>query len=269
MIGHIMSRASQDTAPLATSLHDLESRPQPVVVHRRDLPRGGTIDTHRHLRAQLVYASAGVMTVTTARGAFVVPPQRGVWMPAGVAHRIDGRTPVAMRTLYVAPGHAPGLPREVCVVQVSPLLRELVLAAVDGGNEYAPDSPQARLMAVILDQIRVLPVAPLALRMPVDPRLCRVTSALRSAPADGRSLAEWARHGGASERTLARLFLGETGMTFRAWRQQLRLLRALEMLAAGTAVTRVALELGYDSTSAFSAMFRRALGTSPTEYFRR
>ena len=264
-----MSRFSHHASLRPVSVPDLERLPQPVVVHRRDLASDERIAEHRHRRAQLVYASAGVMTVTTAGGAFVVPPERGVWMPAGVEHRIHARTAVAMRTLYVDPAHAPGLPSQVRVVRVTPLLRELILAAVAGGNSYRPHGPEARVMGVILDQIRVLPEAPLALPAPADPRLLRITAALERDPADQRGLEAWARFTGASERTLARLFAAETGMSFRAWRQQLRLLRALELLAAGAPVTRVALDLGYESTSAFSAMFRRALGTTPTRYFRR
>ena len=267
MISVMLPRSRQSRAPLVPSIARLERGPQPLVVHRRDLALGESIAWHRHLRAQLVHAGEGVMTVTTADGAFVVPPARGVWMPAGHEHRIDARTAVAMRTLYIAAAHTEGLPRGVCVVQVTPLLHELILAAVAGGNDYAGGTPQARLVGVILDQIRALPVAPLSLPMPHDARLRRVTDALRADPASALSLAAWARLAGASERTLARLFESETGMTFRAWRQQLRLLRALELLASGTPVTRVALDLGYESTSAFSAMFRRVLGTTPTGYF--
>jgi AraC-like DNA-binding protein len=268
MIGPDMSVTRHSRAPLVPAIARLERGPQPVVVHRRDLAVGETIAWHRHLRAQLVHASEGVMTVTTAGGAFVVPPARGVWMPAGMEHRIDARTTVAMRTLYVGAPHTAGLPHAVCVVQVTPLLHELILAAVAGGNDYARDSAQARLVAVILDQIRALPVAPLSLPTPQDARLRRVTDALRADPARALGLGGWARLAGASERTLARLFERETGMSFRAWRQQLRLLRALELLAAGAPVTRVALDLGYESTSAFTAMFRRVLGTTPTAYFR-
>lgn len=268
MIGPDMSVTCHSRAPLVPAIARLERGPQPVVVHRRDLAVGETIAWHRHLRAQLVHASEGVMTVTTAGGAFVVPPARGVWMPAGMEHRIDARTTVAMRTLYVGAPHTAGLPHAVCVVQVTPLLHELILAAVAGGNDYARDSAQARLVAVILDQIRALPVAPLSLPTPQDARLRRVTDALRADPARALGLGGWARLAGASERTLARLFERETGMSFRAWRQQLRLLRALELLAAGAPVTRVALDLGYESTSAFTAMFRRVLGTTPTAYFR-
>ncbi len=264
-----MSQTSHRPAPFSPATASLERLPQPVVVHRRDLRPDELIAPHRHRRAQLVYASAGVMTVTTADGAIVLPDERGVWMPAGVEHRIEARTAVAMRTLYVDPRRAPGLPAQVRVVHVTPLLRELILEAAARGNDYAPGSPEERIMEVILDQVRVLPEAPLTLPIPRDPRLLRITAAMQRDPADPRGLAAWARTTGASERTLSRLFATETGMTFRAWRRQLRLLRALEQLAAGTAVTRVALDLGYESNSAFSAMFRRALGTPPTRYFAR
>lgn len=262
-----MSRTGQPSPYLNPEVQRLEALPQPVVAYRRDLVDGETIPPHSHRRAQLVYASEGVMTVTTGDGAFVVPPQRAVWLPGGVEHRIDARGRVAMRTLYVGVGAAPDLPRDVCVLHVTPLLRELILAAVDMPQSFAPNSPEHRLMSVIFDQIRALPVAPLALPMPKDRRLKRVADALLDDPADGRGLDHWARIVGASARTLARLFQHETAMSFRAWRQQLRLLRAMEMLAAGQPVTTVALDLGYDSPSAFTAMFRRTLGTTPKRYF--
>jgi AraC-like DNA-binding protein/quercetin dioxygenase-like cupin family protein len=266
MIGHVLSKTRQSSAPRRSDVARLEALPQVVVAHRRDLVAGERIAPHRHRRAQLVHASAGVMTVTTGRGTFVVPPERGVWMPAGVEHRVDARTAVAMRTLYVDPLRARGVPADVRVVTVTPLLRELILAAVAGGNDYGEDDPRARIAAVILDRLRDLPPAPLALPVPSDARLRAVAGALEREPADRRTLAEWARDSGSSERTLARLFRAETGMSFGAWRQQLRLMRALEMLAAGRSVTTVALDLGYESTSAFSAMFRRALGASPRAY---
>lgn len=263
-----MSRNSQSVRPPDPSIDALEALPQAVVAHARDLDEGESIAAHRHRRAQLVYASRGVMTVTTGAGAFVVPPERGVWMPGGVEHRIDARTEVAMRTLYIKPDAAPDLPAEPRVVQVSALLRELIVAATGARQRFPPGGPEERLMAVILDQIRTLPAAPLALPSPSDPRLLRVTRALSVDPSDPRGLAGWARVVGSSERTLARRFSAETGMGFAAWRQQLRLLRALELLAGGAPVTRVALDLGYASTSAFTAMFRRSLGTSPRQYFK-
>lgn len=246
----------------------LEALPQAVVAYGRDLRRGDSLPFHHHQRAQLVYASRGVMTVTTRSASYVVPPQRAVWMPAGVEHRIDARSDVAMRTLYIHASEVMHPPGEVCVLQVTPLLRELIVAAVQAGPVYAPGSALSRIMAVILDQVGMQHVAALALPLPTDPRLLRITHALLQDPADGRDLGQWASLVGASKRTIGRLFNAETGMSFQAWRQQRRLLRALELLATGEQVTRVALELGYDNTSAFISMFRRCLGTTPRRYFR-
>lgn len=252
---------------LQNATTDLEELPQAVVAHRRDLAKGDAILPHSHRRDQLVYASEGVMTVATARGAFVVPPERAVWMPGGTEHRIEAKGDLAMRTLYIEPDAAPGLPDEVCVLQISPLLRHLILEAVEAPQIHLPGGPEERLMRVILDQVVALPTAPLNLPIPSDRRLRKITDRLMGNPADSRSLRQWGREAGASERTLARLFLAETKMSFRAWRQQLRLMRALEMLAAGGQVTTVALDLGYESVSAFTAMFRRAFGVPPTRYF--
>jgi len=249
-----------------SAVSHIDTMPQAIVAHARDLEAGDSILPHSHEKAQFIYASQGVMTVTTDRGAFFVPPQFAVWMPAGVVHRIHARGPVAMRTLYVRRDAILGLPDDVCVLEVSRLLRELVLTAVSNSEAYTPDGPEDRLMQVVLDQLREQRTAPLALAMPQDKRIRKVAEAMLSDPADDRGLEDWSRFAGTSPRTLARLFQSGTGMTFRAWRQQLRLQRALEMLTEGQAVTSVALDLGYDSPSAFIAMFRRALGASPTRY---
>ncbi len=261
-----MPRSRQNVVPISGDLSRLEALPQAVVAHGRELAAGETLPFHRHRRAQLVYASSGVMSVTTRSAAYVVPPQRAVWMPGGVEHRIDARSPVAMRTLYVESEATADLPASVCVLQITPLLRELIVTAVAAGPAYEPDSASSRIMSVILDQIGSQPVASLALPMPTDPRLLRVAQSLIENPADSRDLEKWARSVGASKRTLGRLFTAQTGMSFQAWRQQRRLLRALELLATGDSVTTIALELGYDNTSAFIAMFRRCLGTTPTRY---
>lgn len=261
-----MSRIRQSLTPLDIKVSRYEDLPQAVVAYGRDLVAGEVLPFHRHRRAQLVYASSGVMMVTTTSAAYVVPPERAVWMPAGVMHRIDARSDVAMRSLYIEISEVMDLPTEVCVLQVAPLLRELVVAAVAAGTKYEPDSPQSRLMAVILDQIRVQPVASLALPMPKDPRLRSIAQFLIANPADQRGLEEWAKEVGASKRTISRLFPAQTGMSFRSWRQQRRLFRALELLASGYNVTAAALELGYENTSSFISMFRRCLGTTPARY---
>lgn len=245
-----------------------EDLPRPVLAVARDYPARHHIARHQHRRAQLVYAEAGVMTVQTATGVWVIPPERAVWVPAGVEHAIDTGTGLAMRSLYIEKDAAPRLPKACCVVRVSPLLRELIGRAVDLPALYDENGPDGRLMRVILDQLETLPVAPLHLPMPRDARLKRITDALVQDPANAEPLRRWARRAGASTRTLARLFAKETRMSFGAWRQQLRLMKALEMLAARRPVTEVALDLGYASPSAFIAMFRRAFGVSPKRYFR-
>jgi AraC-like DNA-binding protein len=241
---------------------------RPVVCLARDYPAGHAIAPARHVRAQLIYASRGVMTVNAPQGAWVLPPQRAVWVPAGTPHWTVTASALSMRTLYIDRAAVPGLPAACRVVTVSPLLRELIGAVTRLPARYDEAGPAGRLVAVLLDEIRTLPVAPLHLPLPRDPRLAAIAEALRAAPGDNRTLAAWGARVGASSRTLARRFLAETGLTFRAWRQQVRLLAALERLAAGEPVTAVALELGYESPSAFAAMFRRALGTSPGRYFR-
>jgi AraC-like DNA-binding protein len=256
-----MSRLSQaPIVPVAMS--------RPVVALGVAYGDGQRIPLHQHRAAQLIAAISGVMTVTTRDGRFVVPPQRGVWVPALTEHRIRMTGEVAMRTVYVAARTAARLPRACSVVQMTPLLRELVLCATDFPKHYPKHGREARIAALIVDELKNATVAPLHLPLPADPRAQRVTRALQADPGDQRSLAALAKTSGGSARTLARIFRRETGMSFGAWRQQLRLLRALERLAAGDAVITVALELGYESPSAFIAMFRRALGVSPGRYFR-
>ena len=245
----------------------LQDTPRPVVAAATDYPAGQGTRWHSHPRAQLVYAISGVMAVTTGDGVWVVPPERAVWVPGGMDHRVDFPTDVKMRSLWVQPNASGDLPDYCCVVTVSPLLRELIRAAVDLPTEYDADGPAGRLMAVILDQLEVLNQAPLHLPWPEDPRIVRIAQALAEDPSLDTGLNDWARTAGASARTLARLFVRETGLTFGAWRQQARLLKALELLAAGQPVTATALDLGYDSPSAFIAMFKKALGVSPGKYF--
>ncbi len=238
-----------------------------VVALANDYPAGHSIAPHSHRRAQLIFASRGVMTVTTDAGAYVVPPQRAVWMPAGTVHRVHSRDAYSMRTLLIRSTAITGLPESSCVVTVAPLLREVILALMDATQDYPPGGVEERLADVALDLITALPVTPLHLPMPTDLRLAKLTGYLLANPASNRNLEEWAREIALSGRTLARMFTAETGMTFGAWRQQARLLRALELMAAGQPVTTVALDVGYESPSAFIAMFRRALGVSPARYF--
>jgi AraC-like DNA-binding protein/quercetin dioxygenase-like cupin family protein len=228
---------------------------------------GHEIHAHAHEWHQLIYASRGAMSVNTVDGSWVVPPKRAVWMPGGVTHEIEMAGTVAMRTLYLSPELAATLPRSCRVMEVTPLLRELILHILDLGMLDRTVPEQARLIGVIVDQLNAIPVAPLKLVMPTDSRALRVAESLRLRPGDNESLDVLAKDAGASKRTIERLFQDETDLSFGKWRQQLRLLHALKLLALGESVTTAALEVGYDSTSAFISVFKNAMGTTPGRYY--
>ena len=247
---------------------DLQRIPRVVVAHARDFPDGHVIARDRHPRGQLVYGVTGVMTVTTPHGTWVVPPQRAVWVPPDVDHESRMYGNVAMRTVYVERRAAAAMPQRCCVVTVSPLLRELILEATRLPRDYDEHGRDGRVMRLVLDELAASPAMPLHLPQPRDRRLKRICAALLDHPGGTDSLEDWAARVGSSARTLARTFARETGMGFSTWRQQARLAAALQRLAAGAPVTAVALDLGYASPSAFTAMFRRALGTRPSDYFR-
>ena len=217
---------------------------------------------------QLVYASEGVMTVQTDEGTWVVPPNRSVWIPAKVGHAITMSGKVSMRTIYFLPRLTGKLPRRCCVIEVSPLLRELILRAVTMGPLRRDVPEHRRLVEFMLDQLRVLPTLPLELPMPRDPRALRIAMRIRDSPGERATLATLAKAAGASLRTLERIFQDDTGMTLGRWRQQARLLLAVRLLANGESVTSTALEAGYDSTSAFIETFASVLGTTPGRYYR-
>jgi AraC-like DNA-binding protein len=230
---------------------------------------GTVLDHHTHDWAQLVYACEGVMSVHTEQGTWVVPSHRGVWIPAGVEHSIAMSGWVSMRTLYMAPALVRTLPRRCCVLAVPPLLRELILHTVAQGALRRDLPEQRHLIEFLLDRLRALPAVPLELPMPRDARALRVAQRWQDDPGAVGSVDALLTAAGASRRTLERIFQRETGMSLGRWRQQARLLHAMRLLARGEAVTTTALEVGYESPSAFIAAFSLVLGTTPGRYYRR
>jgi AraC-like DNA-binding protein/quercetin dioxygenase-like cupin family protein len=226
------------------------------------------VPLHFHDRDQLVYASRGVMTVRTSAGTWVVPTHRAVWIPARIPHTITMSGTVAMRTLYLNPRLAKTVPRHCCVVNVSPLLKELILQAWSTRALKKTIQWQSHLISVIIDQLEAIQMVPLQLPNPSDPRALRVAALLLENPGDRRPLTHISKAAGASKRTVERLFREGVGMTFGKWRQQLRLMQAMRHLADGAKVTHAALESGYSTPSAFISMFRKTLGTTPTAYFK-
>jgi AraC-like DNA-binding protein len=217
---------------------------------------------------QLLFAARGMLTVHTDAGLWVVPVHQAVWVPAGVRHSVEVAGGVAMRSLYVQTA-VRGLPATCRVVEISPLLREILRRAMRLTTLDRRVAAERHLLDVLLDELTVLPLVPLDLPMPRDPRGDRAAGLIRAEPEALHTLAEVARASAASARTLERLFRSETGLPFGVWRQRARLLRALQLLAGGDSVASVANAVGYESTSAFVAAFRRALGTTPGRYFKK
>jgi len=242
--------------------------PNPVTTLAHEFSADHEIPPHTHPEHQLIYACRGVMTIRTGEGTWVVPPQRAVWIPARTPHGISIHGAVSMRTLYVKP-RLVRLSGGCCVVSVSTLLRELILQACTFPALRKRVKAEAHLIDVIIDQLKIVEIAPLQLIHPTDPRAARVAEVLSNDPGDARPLEEVCQCAGASRRTIERLFQSETNMSLGQWRQQLRLARSLRLLAEGQKITRVATEMGYSTPSAFIAMFRRALGTTPRRYFGR
>jgi AraC-like DNA-binding protein len=221
---------------------------------------------------QLIYATRGVVTVRTDQCAWVVPPHRGVWIPAGFQYRVEMSGVVALRMLYIlvhprAAELFAGASRACSVVNVTPLLRELIVRTVLIGALDSSVPEQKRLIGVIRDELKVLVAVPLQLPMPRDPRAAQFAALVEGDPSGSLPVEAMLRKCGASRRTMERLFHAETAMSLGQWLRRQKLLQALRRLAAGDSVTTVALELGYNSASAFIAMFQRELGQTPKRYF--
>jgi AraC-like DNA-binding protein len=225
------------------------------------------IRPHHHDVCQLIYAIRGVMVVSTSTGQWILPATRALWMPAHIEHSVRMVSPVGMRTLYIRPPAARALPRQCAVVAVSALLRELISEATKVVLPYSMRSRDGRLMHLLLDEIVQMEALPLSLPSTSDPRLRVIEEAIKQNPDERKTAGQWARQLGVDPKTIHRLFQRETGLSFARWRQQARLLRALEMLARGERIIDIALEVGYRSPTAFSTMFQRQFGCSPSGFF--
>jgi len=240
-----------------------EAVDRPLAAFARDYPAGEEVPRHSHDRAQLLYATQGIMRITTDDAGFVVPPMHALWMPAGAPHQVLTEGGVAMRALFLRADAAAAGPGATTVLAVSALLRELILAACAEPLEWDQAGRGGHLAALILDEIARAPSLPFRVPEPRDPRLKRLAAALRAAPASTRTLEEWARMAGASPRTLERRFQLETGLSFARWRQTLRMAEAASRLARGETPARAAAAVGYASAPAFGAAFRAAFGITP------
>jgi AraC-like DNA-binding protein len=238
------------------------------VVATFPMPVGTVFDWHTHDDHQLAWACNGVLTVLTEAATWVLPPTRALWIPAGLPHQAEASGRATMRSLYVRPDvPVPALAGRgtPAVVAASPLLAELIGYLGISGLAAGPREHAETLLADLLTPI---PVTTISVPAPAEGPARAVAEELRLDPADKRTLAEWGHQAGASERTLARAFVVGTGMSFGRWRTLLRMQAALPMLAAGGAAGRVAIRVGYETPSSFTAAFRREFGVTPAAYFR-
>ena len=240
-----------------------------VVAKSLDWPEQHEQPAHFHDRGQLVFASSGILNVMTEDGAWVVPPQRAVWIPTRASHSILSKTKVELRTVYIGESEAGAAPSKCCVIAVSPLLRELLLTAMTIPTDYERGGRDERVMNLIIDEISRsnANVDDFFLPMPRDKRAKTIADAILNTESAPATLAYWSQKVGASERTIQRIFVSETGLHFSTWKRQAILLKALRKLSDGESVLNVALDLGYASPSAFTHMFRQAFGITPSRFF--
>lgn len=241
---------------------------RPFVPYAHDYLHGEREPWHQHDCAQLLHILSGVVRVDTLEGSWVVPPGRGVWLPAGTQHALRITGNVAARTLFIDPLARADLPASCQIVQITPLLRELIVAAFSLPENYAPGSRDERIYELVLDEIRGMQALPFYLPEPHSETLKKLCQQIRDTIAEPWSSAQAAAFINMSEKTLSRHFQRQTALTFGEWVRRARLMEALVRLAQGHSVLRVALDLGYGSHSAFTAMFRRVMGVSPSDYFR-
>ncbi|MCP3714074.1 helix-turn-helix transcriptional regulator [Paraburkholderia sp. CNPSo 3281] len=252
----------------STNRDDYQTISRPVGAMAKEFERGAVSGLHRHPRAQLLYAPVGVMEIRVGNRSWFASPHRAMWIPAECEHEVHFKTATSVRTLYVDPASLPaGAGALPGTIDVTSLLRELILRAVEMPVEYDAAGRDGQIASLALAEIEWSTARPLVLPVLSDTRLLAMQRELEQTPSDPRTLEQWASALNSSVRTLARAFRAQAGMTFGQWRQHMRVHAALPRLASGEPVTTVALDLGYDSASAFAAVFRRIMGVVPSRYF--
>jgi AraC-like DNA-binding protein/quercetin dioxygenase-like cupin family protein len=227
---------------------------------------GSVVGNHTHVWGQLIYGTSGVMCVSAADKVWFVPPSQAVWLPPKQNHSISILGDVALRTLYLAPAISAILAEEVMALEVSPLLREVVLHIQDLNMLAEGNAGHDRLAGVLVDLLADAPIGQLCLPMPVDSRAVAAARWMQENPAELVELGTVAKQHGCSLRTLQRLFTRETGLTLDTWRQKARLIYAVTQLSNSKNVTEAGLLCGYDSISAFIAAFKKLFGVTPGRF---
>ncbi|WP_072391073.1 helix-turn-helix transcriptional regulator [Hyphomicrobium sp. CS1BSMeth3] len=245
---------------------DYESVARPLLAVGNTFASGHEHPQHTHRRSQLLHAVTGTMAVITDHGAWVVPPQQALWIPAGVSHGFRMIGEVHTRSAYLDPQIDCGLPSSCCILDVSELLRQLLVAAIDLPVNYDTGSRGEAVATLILHELRIAKRQALTVPFPKHPLLGARCARFLEEPSGGASLDAWASELALSRRSFTRLFRSETGLSLLDWQRRATVLRAIDQLALGASVTTVAMDLGYRSPAAFTSMFRRIVGVPPSRY---
>jgi AraC-like DNA-binding protein/quercetin dioxygenase-like cupin family protein len=256
--------------PVDTSVKRPPTPERPVRSRARALAMDAHIEPHQHPWSQFTYCASGLMQVTVIQGdvqtTFIVPPSRAVWIPPQVQHNVVVLETAELRTVDLDPSVTPVGWADCRVLMVSKLLRELIHALEDS----VPGPRDDAVMALTVDEMTNATTQALGVPMPHpqhgDKRLRALCKAVLRDPAEKSQLSEWVAQVGASERTIARLFREELGTSYQQWRLQAVLANALPQLARGMPIAQVAAASGYASDSAFSAMFKQAMGQAPSHF---
>ncbi|MDO9412895.1 MAG: helix-turn-helix transcriptional regulator [Pseudolabrys sp.] len=259
-----MGQALSAASSIAEYRGHHDDAPRQVAAMAKSWVLGERIPLHMHRRGQLLHAVTGIMRVETERSAWIVPPARALWLPPRLPHSVTMRSSVIeMRTIYIDEPRCATLPQQPLLVEISGLLRELILALLEEPTDYDEAGRGGAVASLILTELGRLEERRLDVPMPRDPRALNVARALLDNSSLDYDLDRWADDAGASRRTLARLFRAETGLGFAEWRARLRAIDGLARLSEGASVAETASAVGYASPSAFSAMIHRTLGSPP------
>jgi AraC-like DNA-binding protein len=246
----------------------IEHVPRPIIALGNRYPAGHVIAPHQHRRGQLISGASGVIVLGTPEGTWVMPPQRGMWIPPATVHEVRMVGEVNMQSLYLEPDAVPGMPDHCQVVGISPFMRSLMTEALELPLEYKVNSRAGALMSLIRHEVRQLPVLPLSLPYPAHKALASRCRKFVQRPSIHETIDDWGNALGMSRRAFTRFFRRETGLSFASWRQQACLIAAMPRLAAGEPVTTVAMDLGYENPAAFTTMFKRIFGSPPLAYLK-
>jgi len=250
-------------SPSDESEQDLD---KPIKVVNRSIPINAIVKKHQHSWGQFIYANKGVLSVVTDIDRHIVPPEQGVWITPNISHEVTALTHVELTSFYLGQTMQSKMPKSCSVLAVNPFLKALIVEAKDTKSDYCFADTDGLLLRLLIEKLALAPKVELQLPSPHDKRLLTMLSMIQKDPANRYGLTEWGKILGASSRTLSRLFKAETGMPYNKWRQRLNVQIAIRKISAGESIATTASDLGYESPSAFSYMFREVTGNTPSFY---